>query len=70
MSLTLEQLIEACGHIALFWTGKDWCAAKPHQGDGFVSGDSFIDDILGEVGFGKTPEEAVGNLYLILNPIK
>lgn len=55
---TLSELIEACGDcgFALIQAGKEWRAYS-----------GYADDDYSFDGQGKTPEEAVAKLWLILN---
>lgn len=62
---TLSELIEACGNGigVLERLGFQWIAREDHE-----SGDEIPDGF--RTGIGSTPEEAIVNLWLILNAPK
>lgn len=64
---TLSELIEACGEkpirIQSYWSGNDLLWQADTSGNFLVDGNQVA-------GTGKTPEEAVANLWLALNSNK
>lgn len=68
---TLSELIEACDKIILFWDGAQWVAGTPGSEGGFGKSGAegyWIRDTMEVMAVGDTPESAMCNLYLALNP--
>ena len=74
---TLEELIEACGYeipdadgdnirFCLYYTGPEQCWSAGYYLQ-YLGDDTYIDSRFHPQEFGKTPKEAVANLWLELN---